>query len=102
MNPLEYGRCPQCGTVEFPILPRPSCGHTVAPERIPLTAPGVVYSWTRVHGTPGEPPTVIAMADFLEGRLRVTAPMPGVAAVAIGDPVVVVADPVLPYALAPA
>jgi hypothetical protein len=42
------------------------------------------------------------MADFLDGELRVTAPVLGADAVAIGDRLTVVTGGDLPFALAPA
>jgi hypothetical protein len=58
----------------FPVLPQSPCGHEVEPVLAPLDEPGLVYSWTRVSIDDGTT-EIIAMADFLEGRLRVTAPV---------------------------
>lgn len=88
ITPARYARCPDCGDLSFPqhlLLP---CGHDGPPELVPFVEPGEVYSWTRTHGDDG---TLLAMADFLGGDLRVTARVEGADAVSIGDPVVVLA-----------
>ena len=71
---MEYGICPTCGYEMFPVLPQLPCGHEVAPMLEALDEPGIVYSWTRVWLDDGTS-RVIAMVDFREGRVRVTAPV---------------------------
>ncbi|HEY4153236.1 MAG TPA: hypothetical protein VGM38_07930, partial [Pseudolysinimonas sp.] len=66
------------------------CGHDAEPDLVAFDGPGEVYSWTRTHGEAG---TVIAMTDFLGGELRVTAPVIGSDAVAIGDRLDVLSAP---------
>ena len=58
---------------------------------------------TRGRGpTSGDSVTLIAMADFLGGELRVTAPVSGADEVAIGDRLMVLASPDGAFFLAPA
>ena len=85
---VAYGSCPICGYVMLPVLPLSPCGHGEPADLVELTDPGVVYSWTIVVGPSGED-TVMVMADFLRGRLRLTSPLAGSDRVAIGDEVVV-------------
>lgn len=82
-NP-EYGSCPTCGYVMLPVLEYLPCGHDGPPALAPLDTLGTVYSWTRSWTGPDRS-TVIAMADFLDGALRIGAPMVGSDEVAIGD-----------------
>lgn len=84
---IEYGTCPTCGYVMLPVLPLSPCGHDDQPVLTPLDEPGVVYSWTTVRPGEEEPGKTLAMADFLDGRLRVTAPVLDGGGVAIGDQV---------------
>jgi uncharacterized OB-fold protein len=84
----------------LPVLDRSPCGHGDRPDIEELVASGTVYSWTVFRL--GETPTTIAMADFLDGGLRVTAPVVSATEVAIGDEVVVVPGEGTPYALRPA
>jgi uncharacterized OB-fold protein len=95
--PAQYARCPVCGEASFPQHLLSPCGHDAPPELVAFDAPGEVYSWTRTHGDDG---AVLAMADFLEGELRVTAPVVGGEDVAIGDRVVVVSHADGSFALA--
>jgi uncharacterized OB-fold protein len=95
-----YARCPVCHEASFPVHVLSPCGHGGDPILEPLTATGTVYSWTRSHSADGA--TLIAMADFLDGELRVTAPVLGADAVAIDDRLTVVTGGDLPFALAPA
>lgn len=83
----------------LPVLPLSSCGHSDEVEILPLTESGEVYSWTRAHV--GTPPggTLMAMADFFDGALRVTAPVLDAEEIDIGDRVVVVPGEDTPYAL---
>jgi uncharacterized OB-fold protein len=98
MSSVEYGQCPVCGYVMLPVLDRAPCGHHEAPELRPLDEPGVVYSWTvtRISEDDG---TLLAMADFLGGRIRVTAPVLHADEIAIGDEVDVVSGIDTPLAL---
>lgn len=96
---LSYGRCPACGYVMFPLLTTSPCGHDREPDLVPLDEPGVVYSWTRVWKGEDEPGDVLAMADFLGGRLRVTAPMLDVEGTTIGARVRLVTGRDTDYAL---
>ncbi|MDP2624193.1 MAG: hypothetical protein Q8Q29_10395 [Actinomycetota bacterium] len=90
MSPVEYGTCPVCGYVMLPVLDRSPCGHREASELRPLDKPGVVYSWTVSRIASDEDGTLLAMADFLDGRIRVTAPVLDADAIGIGDEVDVV------------
>lgn len=81
-RPVDHGICPACGYVMLPVLPLSPCGHNDDPVISPLTEPGFVYSWTQLRT--GEDVRTIVMADFLGGKLRVTAPFGGVG-VEIGD-----------------
>jgi uncharacterized OB-fold protein len=73
------------------------CGHDDEPERAPLDSPGIVYSWTRVWPTP-ESGRLMAMADFFDGALRVTAPVVDTGEVAIGDAVTAIIGSETPVA----
>lgn len=95
----DYAVCPECGTLMFPVLPSSSCGHRSEPERHPLVDEGVVYAWTRTWQ--GDTPTVLAMVDFFDGRLRVNGPVSDVTDVAIGDRVTVEAAEATPFAFRP-
>lgn len=81
---VEFGRCPTCGDLTLPIVPLLPCGHDGPPQREPLEAAGRVYAFTRVFEDPDHP-TVIAMVDFFDGRLRVASPVLDLDAVVIGD-----------------
>ena len=82
----------------LPVLQQSPCGHPEEPVGEPLNEAGVIYSWTKYHlGEDG--PTLLAMADFLDGRVRVTAPVLDVAGIEIGDRVEVVVGRSTPYAL---
>jgi uncharacterized OB-fold protein len=83
----------------FPILGLPPCGHEAPPSIAPLDTPGVVYSWTRVWATP-ETSRIMVMADFLDGDIRITAPLVGADTVAIGDRVHAVVGTDTPVVLA--
>ncbi len=95
---VEYGTCPACRYVMLPILPLSPCGHDDQPVLTPLTESGIVYSWTAVQRTLEES-TTLAMADFLEGRLRITAPIIDSAEIAIGDRVRVTLGRDTPFGL---
>jgi hypothetical protein len=71
---LAFGTYPTCGYEMFAMLPQSPCRHEVDPVLAPLDGFGTVYSWTRVS-IGDETTEVIAMADFREGRVRVTAPV---------------------------
>jgi uncharacterized OB-fold protein len=90
LEPTSFARCAVCGELTFPVHPLSPCGHDADPILEPLTEAGEVFSWTITHASGGNTP--IAMADFLGGELRVTAPVLGVDEVAIGDRLVVLAD----------
>lgn len=96
MTTPRYAVCPECQTHMFPLLPFSSCGHVTEPEQHPLTDEGVVYAWTRVWK--GETPTVVAMVDFFDGRLRVNGPVADATEVAIGDRVTVETAEATPFA----
>ncbi len=68
---LEYGECSVCGSLEFPVLQRPTCGHDKPMLHRAFSQPGTIYSWTRV-GERGSTKTLV-MVDFFGGKLRVTA-----------------------------
>lgn len=68
----------------LPVLALPPCGHAEPASIAPLDTPGVVYSWTRVWSTP-ESNRLMAMVDFFDGGLRVTAPVIETDEVSIGD-----------------
>lgn len=95
---VDYGECPACGALTLPVLPMAPCGHGDSPIVRPLTAPGVVYSWTR---TAAPVPTVIAMVDFFDGALRAAAPLTGAATIAIGDRVIAAAGATTPLTFLP-
>lgn len=95
--PAQYARCPVCGEASFPRHLLSPCGHDAQPDLVAFDDPGEVYSWTRTHGDDG---AVLAMADFLGGELRVTAPVVDAEPVAIGDRVVVVSREDGSFALA--
>jgi uncharacterized OB-fold protein len=79
----QYARCSVCDEAYFPLHTLTPCGHSAPPSLHSFTEPGEVYAWTRSHGSGGA--VLIAMADFLDGDIRVTAPVPGVDAIAVGD-----------------
>lgn len=87
--PALYARCPVCDQVTFPVHELSPCGHEARQILDTLGDPGEVFSWTRTHQAEGVTP--IAMADFLGGELRVTAPVLEADEVAIGDRLVVLA-----------
>jgi uncharacterized OB-fold protein len=95
---VDYGTCPACGYVMLPVLPLSPCGHDDQPVLAPFTESGVVYSWTSVQSGIEES-TTLAMADFLEGRLRITAPMIDSTEIAIGDRVRVTLGRDTPFGL---
>jgi uncharacterized OB-fold protein len=64
-----------------------------------MTESGVVYSWTRVWVGKDSQGQVLAMADFLDGRLRVTAPVLEASEIEIGDRVEVTSGVDTPLAL---
>lgn len=80
----NVGTCPTCGMRMVPILALPPCGHETPPTIAPLDGPGVVYSWTRLWPSP-DTSKLMVMADFLDGDLRITAPLVAADTVAIGD-----------------
>ena len=96
---LSYIRCPACGHAAFPEHALPTCGHAGPGTSYSFTEEGQVYAWTRVHGAGGT--TLLAMADFLDGEVRVTAPLVGTAEVSVGDRVRVRRGAELPYELVP-
>lgn len=87
---IEYGACTTCGYLSFPILALSPCGHEGEQARRPFEGDGEVYSWSR-SWTGREESVLIAMADFLDGSIRVTAPMVDAEDISIGDRVDVVA-----------
>ena len=95
---VEYGTCPVCGYLMLPVLAQSPCGHEQAPLVAPMGEVGSVYSWTRVW-LDADAGRLLAMADFLDGRLRVTAPLLDADAVSIDDRVRVVRGTSTPYAL---
>ena len=95
----SYAVCPECGTIMFPVLPSPSCGHLSDPVEQPLTDTGEVYAWTRAWQ--GDTATVMAMVDFFDGRLRVNGPV-AADSIAIGDRVVVAEADATPFEFRPA
>lgn len=95
----EYGECPICGYRMIPILELSPCGHDAETIVRTLDSEGIIYSWTRLWATP-ESGTVVAMADFLDGTLRIAAPV-SVDSVEIGDSVVARRGEVTPLALVP-
>jgi uncharacterized OB-fold protein len=98
MTHPEYGRCPRCGYLTLPVLELSPCGHDAEPQRELLDSAGTVYSWTRVWDTP-ESGHLMAMADFFDGALRVTAPVHGSDDIAIGDQVEAIVGTDTPVAL---
>ena len=70
----EYGECPICGDRMIPILELSPCGHDAETIVRTLDSEGIIYSWTRLWATP-ESSTLVAMADFLDGTLRIAAPV---------------------------
>lgn len=98
--PVEHGVCPECGYRMLPVLPLLPCGHDATPTIEPLDDTGVVYSFTRLWS--GDTATVVAMADFHDGALRIAAPVLDVDTIAIGDPVRATPGRTTPYALVPA
>jgi uncharacterized OB-fold protein len=94
-----YARCPSCNQATFPVHTLSPCGHEAEPILAPLEDAGEVFSWTRTHQADGVTP--IAMADFLGGELRVTAPVLGVDEVSIGDRLVALASADGAFFLAP-
>ena len=89
-TPAVYARCPICNEATFPVHQLSPCGHDADPVIAPLDESGEVFSWTRTHQADGV--TTIAMADFLGGELRVTAPVHDVDEIAIGDSLAVRSD----------
>jgi len=100
-TPPDYGTCPTCGEAMLPVLELTPCGHDAAPTVRPLDSLGSIYSWTRTHPADGTG-RLIAMADFLEGSLRVTGPVVGVESIAIGDTVRAAIGDDTPIVLIPA
>jgi uncharacterized OB-fold protein len=98
-NEVEYGRCTECGYLMFPIPPLSPCGHDAPVDKNPLIENGLVYSWTRTRL--GESDRLLVMVDFLEGRLRVSAPLLGADHVEIGDAVRIESAVDTPYAFVP-
>ena len=82
----------------LPVLDMSPCGHDAPPVLAPLTEPGTVYSWTRVWLGDDPDGRLIVMADFLDGALRVTAPLDGTE-IATGDAVLLTAADDAPYRL---
>jgi len=82
----SYATCPTCGDHMLPVLELTPCGHAAAGHVQRLDSPGTVYSWTRTHQADGKG-RLIAMADFLDGSLRVTGPVVATGSIAIGDEV---------------
>ncbi len=96
---VDYGRCPRCDSVMLPVLDRSPCGHLDEPVLESLDQPGVVYSWTISHLVTDGDPILLAMADFLDGRIRITAPVLGAGLVEIGDAVEALPGAATPLAL---
>jgi len=96
---VDYGTCPTCGYVMLPVLPLSPCGHDEQPVFRPLNELGTVYSWTTVRLGEEMQEQTLAMADFLNGQLRVTAPVLNSNRVAIGDNVRVTVGRDTPYGL---
>lgn len=80
----------------MPVLDLLPCGHDAVPERSPLDAKGVIYSWTRSRI--GADELVLVMVDFFDGELRVTGPLLQDADVEIGQHVRIVEGRDTPYA----
>jgi uncharacterized OB-fold protein len=99
-TPAEYAVCTVCGTPYFPVHPLSPCGHDGEPSLRAFDTAGTVYSWTLAHGPDGSTP--MAMVDFLDGALRVTAPVVGTDAVTIGDRMSVHLADDPPFVLTPA
>jgi uncharacterized OB-fold protein len=83
----EYGECPVCGYRMVPVLDLSPCGHDAETIVRALDAEGTIYSWTRLW-TSAESSTLVAMADFLDGTLRIAAPVGATDSIEIGDRVV--------------
>lgn len=96
----EMGTCPECGYRMVPVLTPPPCGHDVDPVRAPLDATGTVYAWTRVWSGDGAS-TLMAMVDFFDGGLRVTAPVMGADDIAVDNRVEAVVGEDTPVAFRP-
>lgn len=92
---VEFGECPECGYLMLPVPALSPCGHEAPARRAPLTQPGEVYAWTRAWS--GDAPLLMAMVDFFDGRLRVTAPAPGLESVTVGDQLRLAVDGSWPY-----
>jgi uncharacterized OB-fold protein len=84
----------------FPVLPLSPCGHDDPLVLGPLDTPGTVHSWTRVAEGGGRE-KLLAMVDFLDGELRVIAPVVGVGDLQIGDQLTLVTGGDNPYELRP-
>ena len=95
----KVGTCPTCGMRMVPVLELPPCGHDATPSIAPLDSPGVVYSWTRIWSS-ADASTLMVMADFFDGGLRITAPLVGAEHVEIGDQVNAVVGTETPVVLA--
>lgn len=108
---LRIQRCDSCGAAQFP--PRAICGQCHAkgaPRWEDAQGTGVIASHTTVHRPPSpafksETPYTLALVTLAEGP-RILVTLRGVAAPAIGMPVVIRFDPpagpngiALPYAV---
>lgn len=85
---VRFGCCPDCGYLMLPVTRLSPCGHDDAPQLEPLTAPGIVYSWTQVWT--GDQKVTMVMVDFLGGKLRVNGPLVGGNTVQIGETVEII------------
>ena len=99
LEPARYARCSVCGEAYFPVHALTPCGHDGVPTVYPFTESGEVYAWTRSYGADGS--VLIAMTDFLDGDLRVTAPVKEAESVEIGDRLVVLTSDGSDFMLAP-
>jgi len=97
-NQLRYARCSDCGYLMFPVPDLTLCGHDGGVELLPFEEPGQVYSRTRIPAMT-ESSVTMAMVDFLDGRIRVSAPVEA-GDVRIGEEVRLVAGRATPYAFA--
>ena len=98
-QPPQYGECPICGYRMIPVLDLSPCGHDAETIVRTLDSEGTIYSWTRLWATP-ESSTVVAMADFLDGTLRIAAPV-AADSIEIGDLVLAGRGETTPLELTP-
>lgn len=93
---VDYGECTECGFLMLPIPALSPCGHSAPVETRPLSDTGVVYTWTRARL--GASDQLMVMADFFDGRLRITAPLLESEQVSIGASVTLITGVNTPYA----